>query len=210
MSGRRVQPAADCQSASGMFVGMRVANPPQVDNLPHVRTALIHSVSAFLPRRLRGVLMIDTRRGFLLTAAAGAGAPLLLGMTNKSGSAKPICGSGAHTYEITHDWGELPANIKYGNTHGVCEDSQHRIYIHHTVNAASESHDSMVVFDEQGHFVKSWGKDFVGGAHGLHIHREGANEFLYLCDTKRGLMVKTTLDGEVIFTLGYPDESDAY
>jgi hypothetical protein len=31
-----------------MFVGIRVANPQQVDNLPHVRTALIHSGSAFL------------------------------------------------------------------------------------------------------------------------------------------------------------------
>lgn len=154
--------------------------------------------------------MIDTRRGFLRTAAAGSGAPLLFGMTNKSGSSKPILGTGAYTFEVTHDWGELPADIKYGNTHGVCEDSQHHIYIHHTVNAASESHDSMVVFDENGRFVKSWGKEFVGGAHGLHIHREGANEFLYLCDTKRGLMVKTTLDGEVIFTLGYPAESEAY
>ena len=53
-------------------------------------------------------------------------------------------------------WGELPANIEYGNTHGVCEDSQGRIYIHHTVNAASESHDTMVVYDAKGKFVKSW------------------------------------------------------
>ncbi|MBV8550170.1 MAG: hypothetical protein JOY54_02640 [Acidobacteriaceae bacterium] len=129
---------------------------------------------------------------------------------NKSGSAKPVLGSGAYTYEVTHDWGELPADIKYGNTHGVCEDSQGRIYIHHTVNAASESSDSMVVFDEKGKFVKSWGKDFKSGAHGLHIRKEGSTEFLYLCDTKRGLVVKTTLDGEEVFTLGYPTESEAY
>jgi hypothetical protein len=78
------------------------------------------------------------------------------------------------------------------------------------VNAASESSDSMVVFDANGKFVKSWGKDFKGGAHGLHIRKEGSTEFLYLCDTKRGIVVKATLNGEEVWTIGYPDQSEAY
>jgi hypothetical protein len=151
---------------------------------------------------------MPTRRSFLSGAIASA--PTILHATNKSGSAKPVLGSGAYTYEAIHDWGELPATIKYGNTHGVCQDSQDRIYIHHTVNAASESSDSMVVFDEKGKFVKSWGKEFKGGAHGLHIRKEGSTEYLYLCDTVRGLVVKTSLDGEEVFTLGYPSEADVY
>jgi hypothetical protein len=151
---------------------------------------------------------MQNRRSFLY--AVGGGVPLIMGAADKSGSSKPIVGSGANTYEVTHDWGELPAQIKYGNTHGVCQDSQGRIYIHHTVNSASESSDSMVIFNEHGKFVKSWGKDFKGGAHGLHIRREGSTEFLYLCDTKRGVVVKTTLDGEQVFALGYPNESEAY
>ena len=154
--------------------------------------------------------MQPTRRSIVAGLGTGMGAPLLLGATNKSGSAKPILGEGAHKYEVTHDWGELPPGLKYGNTHGVCEDSQGRIYIHHTVNATSEKHDTMVVFDPKGRFVKSWGAEFEGGAHGLHISKEGANEFLYLCDTKRALVTKTSLDGEKVFTIGYPDQSDAY
>jgi len=146
------------------------------------------------------------RRTFL----TGLAAPLILGATNKSGSKKPILGEGEHTYEVTHNWGELPADIQYGNTHGVCEDSHGHIYIHHTVYSTSERPDSMVVFDHKGKFIKSWGKEFKGGAHGLHIHKEGKQEFLYLCDTKRGLMVKTTLDGEEVFTLGYPKEAEPY
>jgi len=133
-----------------------------------------------------------------------------LGATDKAGTRKPVLGSGDHVYEVTHDWGELPAEIKYGNTHGVCEDSNGHIYVHHTVNAASESSDSMVVFDGKGKFVKSWGKDFKGGAHGLLIRREDSQEFLYLCDTKRGLVVKATLDGEEVLTIGYPEDSPAY
>ena len=148
-----------------------------------------------------------TRRSFL---GAAISAPVILGATDKSGMKLPVLGEGEHKYEAIHDWGELPKNIAYGNTHGVVEDSQGRMYVHHTVNAASESHDTMVVFDEKGKFVKSWGKDFKGGAHGLHIRKEGRNEYLYLCDTKRALVVKTTLDGEEVLTIGYPSEAEAY
>jgi hypothetical protein len=150
-----------------------------------------------------------TRRN-LLRSAAALGAPVILGADDKSGGRLPVVGSGDHVYEVHHDWGSLPANIKYGNTHGVVEDSQGRIYVHHTVNAASESWDSIVVFDAQGKFVKSWGKEFKGGAHGLHIRKEGTTEFLYLCDTTRGVIVKATLDGETVFQLGYPEQSEAY
>jgi DNA-binding beta-propeller fold protein YncE len=78
------------------------------------------------------------------------------------------------------------------------------------VNAASESADSMVVFDGKGKFVKSWGKEFKGGAHGLHIRKEGSTEFLYLCDTKRGVVVKATLNGEEVWSIGYPEQAEAY
>ena len=73
---------------------------------------------------------MQTRRSLLF--AVGAGAPLILGAANKSGSKKPVLGSGAHVFEVTHDWGALPAEISYGNTHGVCEDSRGHIYVHHT------------------------------------------------------------------------------
>ncbi len=147
------------------------------------------------------------RRTFL---QAGALAPAILRAEDKAGTRLPVIGSGEHTYEVQHDWGELPADIRYGNTHGVVEDSQGRIYVHHTVHATSESSDSMVVFDAGGKFIKSWGRDFKGGAHGLHIQKEGSTEFLYLCDTKRAVVVKATLDGEEVFSLGYPEESAAY
>ena len=154
--------------------------------------------------------MKTSRRSFLGRAGTGLAAPLILRATNKSGSKKPVLGEGEHTYEVTHDWGALPADIQYGNTHGVCVDSQGQVYIHHTVGATSEKADTMVVFDANGNFVKSWGKQFRGGAHGLHIRREGTNEFLYLCDIQRGLTVKTTLSGEEALVISYPKESEPY
>ena len=151
-----------------------------------------------------------SRRNFLATAGAAGVAPIILGATDKSESRAPILGEGEHQYEALHDWGTLPANIRYGNTHGVCEDSQGHIYIHHTVHSTSESPDTIVVFDQHGKFVHSWGGQFKGGAHGLSIRKEGSEEFLYLCDFQHGIVTKRTLKGEEVFTLGYPAESPAY
>jgi hypothetical protein len=100
---------------------------------------------------------IPTRRQFLGALGTGLAAsvagPTLLHATDKAGTRRPVVGSGEFTYEVHHDWGELPAGLKYGNTHGVAEDAQGRIYVHHTVHASSDRHDTMVVFDAKGRFV---------------------------------------------------------
>src|SRR5262252_8563397 len=156
-----------------------------------------------------------TRRDFLTTTAVAAAAvaatgPTILGAQDKSGSKLPIVGSGEHTYEAIHDWGMLPSNIKYGNTHSVVEDSHGNIYIHHTVHATSQSPDAVVVFDSKGKFVHSWGAMFRGGAHGMHISKEGKTEYLYFCDEKHGIVTKRTLKGEEVWTMGYPQDSPIY
>jgi len=156
--------------------------------------------------------METTRRSFLVAGAVGAVgavAPFVMA-EDKSGSKYPILGEGDHKYECIHDWGELPSNIKYGNTHSVCEDAQGHIYIHHTVYKDSPSPDSVVVFDEKGKFVRSWGPMFRGGAHGMHLRKEGKTEYLYFCDEKHGIITKRTLKGEEVWTLGYPQDSPIY
>lgn len=150
--------------------------------------------------------MLSTRRKFAATLAAS---PAVFA-ASKSGAKALVTGSGAHTFEVIHDWGELPKSISYGNTHGVCVDSAGHVYVHHTVHASSTSSDTMVVFDSKGKFVRSWGSEFKGGAHGLTLRKEGRDEYLYLCDTKRSVVVKTTLTGEKVWEIGYPKESPAY
>jgi hypothetical protein len=162
--------------------------------------------------------MKTSRREFLGAVAAS---PILLGMQDKAGSKAPIMGAGAYTYEATHDWGVLPPQIKYGNTHGVVEDSQGHIYVHHTVHATSESADTVVVFDRMGKFVRSWGKEYRGVAHGLWIRKEGRDEFLYLTVNAAGaklsprpelqaVLVKTTLAGEIVWKIDAPPDFEGY
>lgn len=153
--------------------------------------------------------MNSTRRSFI-TVGAVAAVPFFVKAQKKSGSALPIVGEGEHTYECIHDWGELPVEIKYGNTHSVCEDAQGHIYVHHTVNAKSQSPDAVVEFDQEGKFVRSWGGMFRGGAHGMQYSKEGRNEYLYFCDEKHGIVTKRALKGEEVWTMGYPQDSEPY
>jgi hypothetical protein len=150
-----------------------------------------------------------TRRGFLAAGAVVA-APYILKSEDKSGTKNPIIGEGEYKYECIHDWGQLPSNIKYGNTHSVVEDSQGHIYIHHTVYKDSPSPDSVVVFDDKGKFVRSFGPMFRGGAHGLFMSKEGKDEYLYFCDEKHGIITKRTPKGEEVWTMGYPQDSPIY
>ena len=122
----------------------------------------------------------------------------------------PIIRAGSRAYEAHHDWGDLPNSIAYGNCHGVQVDSSGCVWVHHTVHRTSASDHSVVVFDPNGRFMRSWGGAFAGGAHGFRLVREGSEEFLYFCDVRHRIVQKTDLDGNVVLTLGYPSESPAY
>jgi hypothetical protein len=166
--------------------------------------------------------MTSTRREFLTVAAAAPLlSPIILAAQDKAGTRTPIMGDGAYRYEAQHDWGELPAAIKWGNTHAVVEDAQGNIYIHHTVHPTSESSDSIVVFDRAGRFIRSWGRQFRGVAHGMQIRKEGSDEFLYLTvnasnpqlnpqPDMHAVVVKMTLSGEIVWRIQGPPDVDAY
>jgi hypothetical protein len=107
-------------------------------------------------------------------------------------------GEGSYKYEWLGDWAKLPQGKAFGYTHGVATDRNDNVYIF------NQSRDALCVFDRDGNFIKSWGENFQKGAHGLFLSREGDEEFLYLTDYELSAVFKTTLDGEVIWTLAAP------
>ncbi|MBP1993335.1 hypothetical protein [Paenibacillus eucommiae] len=119
-------------------------------------------------------------------------------------SANTQVGNGTHTYEVATGWAKLPDHLKFGYTHGVVVDKENHVYIFHTGKP------SVFKFDKEGNYLASWGEEFEGGAHGFYLHEEAGGEFLYVTDTVKGIMVKTTLDGEHLLTLGAPDHGDMY
>ncbi|MFC5402543.1 hypothetical protein [Cohnella soli] len=112
-------------------------------------------------------------------------------------------GNGTHVYEVAEGWAKLPETMQWGYTHGVDVDSKGNVYVFHTGKP------SVVKFDAEGNYLSSWGEDFQE-AHGFYLHKEGEGEFLYVTDTAGGKVVKTTLEGETILTIGTPDLPDIY
>ena len=58
--------------------------------------------------------------------------------------------------------------------------------------------------------VRSFGKGYYPGGHGIDIRKEGGEQFLYLCDIDHRQVIKTNLKGEEVWKLSYPMESGVY
>lgn len=147
------------------------------------------------------------RRKFLASAAVATSSPLLLGMTRKAEDSSPIIGTGEHKYQCLHNWGELPNDYTWQTTHNVTIDSEGLVYITHQGHRGTKSNmDTVLVFDPKGKFVRSFGKEWHEGGHGIEVHKEGKEEFLYLSNTGASLKVaKTTLKGDLVWKQGRPE-----
>ncbi len=154
-----------------------------------------------------------TRRTFLKSLGAAtamaATAPVFLHAADKTGSKAATVGEKEFIYECQHNWGKLPNHVHWGNTHGVALDKQGHIYIKHQ-NSGAEAMDAIVVFDSAGKFVRSFGKEYHGGGHGIDIREEGGQEFLYLSDVKNRCVVKSDTKGEHVWKLSFPQEAGVY
>ncbi|RAP76920.1 6-bladed beta-propeller [Paenibacillus montanisoli] len=115
-----------------------------------------------------------------------------------------LLGNGTHKYKVAEGWGALPEHLSFGYTHGIVVDAEDNVYVFHTGNP------SVVKFDSEGNYVTSWGNEYEDGAHGFYLHKEGAQEFLYLVEANKGVTVKCTLDGDKVLEIGKPDRPDIY
>jgi hypothetical protein len=158
------------------------------------------------------------RRTFIKTATAAAaiGAvacsrTTILGATDKAGSKLPVVGSGEHTYECIHGWGNPPASLPWETTHGTAVDEAGLIYITYQGRGDIKEHkDTVLVFEPDGKFVRSFGKEYYHGGHGIDLRKEGNEEFLYLCDFHHHLATKTNLKGDIVWKKTFPEEPHVY
>jgi hypothetical protein len=154
-----------------------------------------------------------SRRSFLkAVGVATVAAPMassIVSADDKSGRKPAIIGEGEYRYEAIHGWGRLPDGFAWGETHGVAVDEAGLIYIKHR-STVKDPVDAIVIFDPDGKYVRSFGKEYHGGGHGIDIRKEGGEEFLYLSDVKNGIVAKTNLNGEPVWRKGKPEEPGVY
>lgn len=154
-----------------------------------------------------------SRRQFMARAAAGtaviAGAPAV--MTASKTDSTIIVGEGDYKYEIVHDWPQLPGQFTWQTTHNVAVDKAGNVYVIHEGRADQKEHPSIFVFDSEGKYIRSFGKQFQGGGHGIEIREEGGQEFLYVCAYQHlKTFAKMDLKGETVWQKYAPMESGVY
>jgi DNA-binding beta-propeller fold protein YncE len=112
----------------------------------------------------------------------------------------------ANTYSVVADWLKLPeGRMQLGNQHGdVAVSSTGDVYVSVQDPAAG-----LQVYSPEGKFLRN-----VNGApsdfHGFVIHKEAGGEFLYGATLRGQTIVKMTLEGGIIMTIGSSSIPDQY
>lgn len=156
------------------------------------------------------------RREFLQLAAGAAvgaagvtAAPRIL--TAKKTDSPTLIGEGEHKYEVLHDWPQLPDQFTWQTTHDVAFDKAGNLYVIHEGHKDKPDHPAIFVFDADGKYVRSFGKEFQGGGHGLEVHADNGEEFLYVTGYQHlKMFAKLTLTGETVWVRHAPMESGLY
>ncbi len=166
-----------------------------------------------------------SRRDFLATsalatAAALASTTLLSGRVARGAPAvhtdgktdsKLIVGEGDYKFEVVHDWPALPKAFSWQTTHNVAVDKAGNLYVIHEGRAEQTDHPSIFVFDPDGKYIRSFGKQFQGGGHGIEVREEAGTEYLYVCAYQHlKTFAKLDLKGETVWQQYAPMQSGVY
>lgn len=161
----------------------------------------------------------EKRRDFLKKAAVlTAGSMVGFNIIGKANpNADGIIGHGQFRYKVNKDWGVLDSSkTPVFNCHEMVQDSKGRLIM---IN--DEVKNNIIVYDKSGKLLDAWGTKYPGG-HGLTISKEGGEDFLFITDCgyylgrdnnwhgQAGSIVKTTVNGDLVFALGDPHTIGIY
>ena len=89
----------------------------------------------------------------------------------------------------------MPAGWVFGRVSAVSGDSQGNVYILHR----GEEADPVLVFDESGKFLRSWGRGMFGRRHGIRVDPD---DNVWVLDYGDHQVFKFTPEGKLLMTLG--------
>jgi peptidylamidoglycolate lyase len=116
-----------------------------------------------------------------------------------------VIGHGDFTYKVERAWGNLdPAKTPVNNCHEMVMDSKGRL-----IMATDNPKNNIIIYDQSGKLLDSWTLG-LKGTHGLSIHDEGGEQFLYITDPGAGAVIKTTLQGKKLLTIDSPHSIGEY
>src|SRR5262245_14176018 len=104
-------------------------------------------------------------------------------------------------YKLDQAWCKAdPIKNPVNDCHEMVQDKSGRIIL-----LTNETKNNIMIFDTSGKLLKTWGNSFPGG-HGLTLD----GEHLFITDTVKHQVYKTTLDGKILLTIDAPKENNLY
>lgn len=117
-----------------------------------------------------------------------------------------LTGNGEWTYEVSPDWGALPAGTTFGGTHGaVAQDNAGNLYI------STQSETGILVYTPEGRLVRTIAHNYPE-VHSIFHTVENGEEVFYTTVQKgtareNWLFVKIKLDGTPLLKITAPPEA---
>src|SRR5438128_1639420 len=97
------------------------------------------------------------------------------------------------SFEVCESWGELPPGWRFVEVAGVATDARDRVF---TFNRGEHP---VIIFDQDGRFLDSWGEGLFTRPHGITI---GPDDAVYCTDDLDHTVRKFTPGGRLVLTLG--------
>jgi streptogramin lyase len=103
----------------------------------------------------------------------------------------------ATAYVVDAQWPQRPANASWAEVSGVAVDAHDHVYVF------TRATPPVQVYDANGKFLRAWGQDTIKSAHHIKIGPGGS---VWIADIGYHVVRKFTPDGELLQTLGTPDQ----
>lgn len=117
----------------------------------------------------------------------------------------PIYGHNDMRYRMDKEWSKAdPLKNPVNDCHEMVQDAKGRILL-----LTNETKNNVLIYDRSGKLLDTWGHEFPG-AHGLTLVNENGTEFLFITDTVKHQVYKTTIDGKILLTIDVPMETGVY
>jgi len=146
------------------------------------------------------------RREFLLSlSAALAGSTFTSAETpGVAASAPEVLGLGKYQWRSVPGWGVLDAETPVKDCHAMVQVKDGRIFL-----LTTHTKNNVIIYDRAGKLLGKWGTEYPG-AHGFTLAVENGEEVFYLTDPSLHKVFKLTLEGKVLRTWDYPQQSGKY
>ena len=116
-------------------------------------------------------------------------------------STHTVLGSGTFTYEIDPTCAKLPAGWTFLGVAAIGIDSKDRVYVF------SRGAHPVIVFGQDGSFIRAWGEGMFPRPHGITM---APDDTLYLTDDGDHTVKHCPPEGKVLMTIGIPNKPSPY